>query len=40
MVQSWGRPQAFFGSNYGPDSQCDWGKYMGLHEIIFDTTYV
>ena len=37
-IQHWGKPEVFFGSNYGPNSSCDWSKYMSLHEIIFDTT--
>ena len=39
-MEKWGKPQAYFGYNDGSNIQGDFENKFGLHEIIFDTTYV
>lgn len=39
-INAWGKPQAFFGSDFGNGSDCSMSENFNNHEIIFDTTYV
>ncbi|WFD38496.1 uncharacterized protein MJAP1_001449 [Malassezia japonica] len=37
-INAWGKPQAFFGSDFGNGSDCSMSENFNNHEIIFDTT--